>query len=317
MANAEAYQDVLKGAPNLYESGFGKAYQQLDTRVANFFRKASGGSALTIGVENFIETSDTTEVTSRFTDYSTPEVTNATRTWITAKLYHVTSWIPEEDKKELDFVGSYESAVLGSHAAAVHRLADSEVLINAFGDAKRGADITNTTTQALPAAQVIAVDANAAAATSLTLSKVKSGLGKFHEADITMIRPILVINSKINQDLVSSKIAHNRDYADMIKINAAGEVESFVGVPVVRTELVAESTPASGNYDILLANQDALVCHTPATEGKVNISFENKESAFLIKTKYKIGCARVRDLGIVKIIAQAGAPMTDNINAEW
>ena len=327
-----AYEDALLAAPVLYQAGFSEAYQQTDTRVASFFKITNAGSALTQGIDAFTKKKDAFEVTSRFTNYNTPVVEEADRTWVTARKWHITSWIPEEDDKELDYIGSYESSVMSNHMSALHRVEDAELFLCAYGSARRGLEEKNTAAVPLPASQILAVDFNSVGGnTSITLSKLKRGLSLFHAAEVPNLTPRLFINAALNEDLqeadkqilkdeekmVSNKIAYNKDYAGMIVVGPTGEVTSFGGVSVARTELLPETAVDSGIFRCLLADNKAITRHKPTPSGSLKVSFENKESAFFIKSILKTGCARTRDNGVVQILAEAGAPMVDDVNTSW
>lgn len=170
-----------------------------------------------------------TEITLRAAETNVTDTPLAKR-WITARNWEKADILDEWDAVKLGEVSLPNSDLIAAHAAAVARKIDEVALAAAAGTAATGAD--GLTATALPAGQKIAVDyveSGAAAASGMTLAKLRRAKFLFDDAEVDEEDArILCVSAKQIQDLLRDPQLTSADY-NTVRAMVAGEIDTFMG----------------------------------------------------------------------------------------
>lgn len=179
-------------------------------------------------------------VTGRF--QAMPRVDAATdRRWVFPVDYDLPQLIDNFDKLRLLTDPSSSYVVNGTYAMG--RAMDDEIINAFFGDAKTG-ETGSTTTSFDTTNQNVARDFGAAAATGLTVAKLREAkrILMANEVDLDMDPITAVVTAKQHDDLLKEAQVVSTDFNDK-PVLVEGRVVRFLGINIVHSErLETEAT---------------------------------------------------------------------------
>lgn len=172
---------------------------------------------------------------------------NLDRRWVFPVDYELPQIVDSFDKLRLliDPMSIYVTNAM----YAMGRAQDDEIIAAFHGTAKTGnAGATSTT---LPSTQVVSVSQGAAAATGLTVPKLREGLRILmaNEVDLDNDEIWLALKAKQHDNLLAEAQIISTDFNDK-PVLVDGRVTRFLGINFIRTErLLSGTDDASGTSD--------------------------------------------------------------------
>jgi hypothetical protein len=231
--------------------------------------------------------------------------------WAYPTPYDTSNWFDEFDNTFLGSVVLPTSETMQAQAAAYGRTADS-VLINALlnpatitnvANTSTGFGLNNTTTTiALPNTQKVAVNyvggGGTPTNTGLTIAKLREAKRILDSNECPAEDRILVVSSKEIADLLGTQEVTNQLY-NSVRALVDGEVDSFLGFKVVRTELL----PVASNVRSCIAYQkQSAVLVDGGRKTYMDILPQNRHS-LQIRSTAVMGATRLLEKGVVEILA--------------
>lgn len=289
-----------------YETNWQMLLQQIDARLKDRTKMVqANGAAVRF---NQIDQTSMSQVTTRNGATVNSDITLPAR-WAYPVPYDVSNWFDEFDNTFLGNVVLPTSETMQAQAAAYNRTAD-QVLINALlgsatitnpANTSAGFGLNNTTTTvALPASQAVAVNyvggGGTPANTSLTIAKIREAKRILDANEAPAEGRILVVSAKEISDLLSTQEVTNQLY-NSVRALVDGDVNSFLGFNVVRTELL----PVASNIRSCIAyHRDSAVVVDGGRKTYMDILPENRHS-LQIRSTAVLGATRLLEKGVVSI----------------
>lgn len=291
-----------------YDTNWQMLLQQLDSRLKERTKLVqANGAAVRF---NQMDTTSMSAVTSRNGATINTGIALPTR-WAYPTPYDTSNWFDEFDNTFLGSVVLPTSETMQAQAAAYGRTADSVLISALLGNATitntantpAGFGLNNTTTTiALPNTQKVAVNyvggGGTPANTGLTIAKLREAKRILDANEAPMEDRILVVSSKEIADLLGTQEVTSNLY-NSVRALVDGEVDSFLGFKVVRTELL----PVASNVRSCIAYQkQSAVMVDGGRKTYMDILPQNRHS-LQIRSTAILGATRLQERGVVEILA--------------
>lgn len=179
-------------------------------------------------------------VTGRFEPMGRVDA-DTTRRWVTPNDFDLPQMIDSFDKLRL--LTDPNSAYVKNAVNAANRKIDDIIIAAFFAAAKTGK--TGSGSTSFPAGQVVAVTQGAAAATGLTVAKLREGrrILRANEVDLDMDPITCVVTSKQEDNLLAEAQVISLDFNDR-PVLVDGRIKKFLGINFVPSErLAVNATP--------------------------------------------------------------------------
>lgn len=291
-----------------YETNWQMLLQQMDSRLKDRTKLVqANGAAVRF---NQMDQTSMDQVTARNGATVNKDITLPAR-WAYPVPYDVSNWFDEFDNTFLGSVVLPTSETMQAQAAAFGRTCDS-VLISALlgngtitntANTSAGFGLNNTTTTvALPAGQKVAVNyvggGGTPTNTGLTIAKIREAKRILDANEAPAEDRILVVSSKEIADLLGTQEVTNQLY-NSVRALVDGEVDSFLGFKVIRTELL----PVATNIRSCIAYQkNSAVMVDGGRKTYMDILPEMRHS-LQIRSTAVMGATRLLEKGVVEIAA--------------
>jgi hypothetical protein len=289
-----------------YETNWQMLLQQMDSRLKERTKMVSANGAA-VRFNQFDQTS-MDPITTRHGDTVNKDIALPTR-WAYPTPYDVSNWFGEFDTTFLGNVVLPTSETMQAQAAAYGRTCD-QVLINALvgpatitdtANTSTGFGLNNTTTTVnLPAGQIVGANyvggGGTPTNTGLTIAKIREAKRILDANEAPAEDRMLVVSSKEIADLLSTQEVTNQLY-NSVRALVDGEVDSFLGFKVIRTELL----PVASNVRTCIAYQkNSAVMVDGGRKAYMDIIPE-KRHALQIRSTAILGATRLLEKGVVSI----------------
>lgn len=291
-----------------YDTNWQMLLQQMDSRLKDRTKLVqANGAAVRF---NQMDSTSMTAVTARNGATNNIDIALPAR-WAYPTPYDTSNWFDEFDNTFLGSVVLPTSETMQAQAAAYGRTADS-VLINALLNPATITNVVNTsagfglnnttTTIALPNTQKVAVNyvggGGTPTNTGLTIAKLREAKRILDANEAPAEDRILVVSSKEIADLLGTQEVTNNLY-NSVRALVDGEVDSFLGFKVVRTELL----PVASNVRSCIAYQkQSAVMVDGGRKTYMDILPQNRHS-LQIRSTAILGATRLLEKGVVEILA--------------
>lgn len=226
---------------NEFHANIAIGIQQRDSRLGGTVQVESQRGLL--GFYDRVESLATTipAITGRGQDtvlFSTP----FTRRAVSMAQYPYAELVDTQDK--LEMLADPTSSYIQNAIAALNRTKDSLIITAALGTAYYGQ--TGTSTVALPAGQIIAVDyteQGTAVSSNLTIGKLRQAryLLESQEAIMDGEDVYIVVTAKQKQSLLRTTEVTNADY-NTVRALYDGKIDTFMGFKFIHSELLPLSS---------------------------------------------------------------------------
>lgn len=183
------------------------------------------------GYYDRVESTTATEKTTRHSD-SPQSDTPHTRRRIDMKDYHDGDFIDQQDLIRIS--GNPESAYVQTRIMALGRQMDTDIIAAATGTAYEGESGGTSTTH--PAGQQIAHGS-----VGMTIAKMRTAKQLLDEAEATDEPRYMAMTAEQINDLLGTTEVSSSDY-NTVKALVAGEVNTFLGFNIIRTELLSKAS---------------------------------------------------------------------------
>lgn len=226
--------------------------------------------------------------------------TPLSKRWITALNYEKADILDEWDEVRLGEVSLPNSDLIAAHAAAYARKIDEIALAAAVGASATGSD--GLTSTALPAGQKVAVDyveTGTAAASGLTLGKLRRAKFLFDDAEVDEEDArILVVSAKQIQDLLRDPQLTNADY-NTVRAMVAGEIDTFMGFKFRRTNKSFFGVTSNVRRVVAYAKSGLKFADSGR---KVHVDIRvDRSHGLQIRTVARMGATRMEEAKVVEI----------------
>jgi hypothetical protein len=211
--------------------------------------------------------------------------------------YHA-DMIDKEDK--LRMLIDPTSEYVGTAVAALGRKMDEIILAAALGTAYSGK--TGSTSVSFPATQTILADyveSGTSADSHLTIGKLREALRilEANEAIIDGEPLVCILNAKAKNSLLRTTEVTSSDY-NSVKALVGGQLNSFMGMEFVRTELITRS----GNDDQIIVMPKSAIKMAVASDISAKVdSIPHKFHNYQILVEMCVGATRMWEEKIVEI----------------
>lgn len=288
-----------------YETNWQMLLQQMDSRLKERTKLVqANGAAVRF---NQLDATSMTAVTTRNGATTNSDIAMPAR-WAYPTPYDTSNWFDEFDNTFLGSVVLPTSETMQAQAAAYGRTADSVLITALLGNAtitnvantSSGFGLNNTTTTiALPSTQKVAVNyAGGGNNTGLTIAKLREAKRILDSNEAPAEDRILVVSAKEIADLLGTQEVTNQLY-NSVRALVDGEVDSFLGFKVVRTELL----PVTSNVRSCIAYQkQSAVLVDGGRKTYMDILPMNRHS-LQIRSTAVMGATRLLEKGVVEILA--------------
>lgn len=291
-----------------YETNWQMLLQQMDSRLKDRTKLVqANGAAVRF---NQMDTTSMAAVTSRNGATNNLDIALPAR-WAYPTPYDTSNWFDEFDNTFLGSVVLPTSETMQAQAAAYGRTADSVLITALLGNAtisntantSAGFGLNNTTTTiALPNTQKVAVNhvggGGTPTNTGLTIAKIREAKRILDANEAPAEDRILVVSAKEIADLLGTQEVTNQLY-NSVRALVDGEVDSFLGFKVVRTELL----PVASNVRSCIAYQrNSAVMVDGGRKTYMDILPQNRHS-LQIRSTAVLGATRLLEKGVVEILA--------------
>ena len=318
---------ALQYIPDHYVTMFDSAWQlllqQFESRLKERIRVVSEkGSAIRFNqVAPFAAMS---AVTTRAAATPTVSITMPTR-WVYPSAFNIANLIDEFDEHFLATVSNPSSDVIRAQLATYNRAVDSAIIQNLLGSATitdttssdtSGFTANNTTTTVAfdTTNQLVPVDrvplGGTAATSGMTIDKIRYAKFKLDHAEAPSEDRFLVISAAEIQDLLSTTEVTNQLY-NSVRALVDGEVDSFLGFKIIRTELLpivtstkkADGTTATGGSfrQCIAYQKNAAVFVEGGRKAFMDVR-PDLSHALQIRSTAIMGAGRLLDNGVVQIV---------------
>lgn len=289
-----------------YETNWQMLLQQMDSRLKELTKMVTAqGAAVRF---NQMDQTSMSQVTTRNGATDNKDIALPAR-WAYPLPYDTSNWFDEFDSTFLGSVVLPTSECMQAQAAAYGRTADT-VLINALlnpatitnvANTSTGFGLNNTTTTvSLPTTQV--VNANYVGGggtptnTGLSIAKLREAKRILDSNECPAEDRILVVSAKEISDLLSTQEVTNNLY-NSVRALVDGEVDSFLGFKVVRSELLPVT---SGIRSAIAYQKNSAVLVDGGRKTYMDILPMNRHS-LQIRSTCVIGATRLLEKGVVQI----------------
>jgi hypothetical protein len=289
-----------------YENSWQHLLQQQDSRLKERTKLvAAKGAAVRF---NQLGTSVMAAVTTKNATTPNNDMAMPTR-WAYPSPYDVSNIVDEFDEFFLGSVSNPTSEIMQSQLAAYNRTVDS-ILIGALTGP---AVITNTTTAGIPSTSTVAFDTTnqqiavdrvpfggTAAASGLTIDKVRYAKFKLDKAEAPAEDRILVVSAAEIADLLSTTEVSNQLY-NSVRALVDGVVDSFLGFKIVRSELLNVTTGTNKYRTCVAYQKNAAVVCDGGRKSFMDIR-PDLSHGLQIRSTAIVGATRLLDNGVVTIL---------------
>jgi Phage capsid protein len=293
-----------------YETNWQMLLQQMDSRLKERTKLVTAnGAAVRF---NQLDSTSMVALTQRNQATNNYDI-NLPARWAYPTPYNVSNWFDEFDSTFLGNVVLPTSEVMQAQVAAYGRAVDSalitaltaaSVITNTANTPSNPAFVVNntTTTVALPAGQQVAVGyvggGGTATNSGLTIAKIREAKRILDSNEAPSEDRILVVSAKEIADLLGTQEVTNQLY-NSVRALVDGEVDSFLGFKVVRSELLAASgTPKVRTCIAYQKNSAVLV--DAGRKAYMDILPTNNHS-LQIRSTAVFGATRLLEKGVVSI----------------
>lgn len=291
-----------------YETNWQMLLQQMDSRLKDRTKVVqANGAAVRF---NQMDATSMAAVTSRNGATNNLDIALPAR-WAYPTPYDTSNWFDEFDNTFLGSVVLPTSETMQAQAAAYGRTADSVLITALLGNAtisntantSAGFGLNNTTTTiALPNTQKVAVNyvggGGTPANTGLTIAKLREAKRILDANETPAEDRILVVSSKEIFDLLGTQEVTSNLY-NSVRALMDGEVDSFLGFKVVRTELLPVT---SGVRSCIAYQKQSAVLVDGGRKTYMDILPQNRHS-LQIRSTAVMGATRLLEKGVVEILA--------------
>lgn len=289
-----------------YETNWQMLLQQMDARLKDRTKLVqANGAAVRF---NQMDTATMSAVTSRNGATVNNDITLPAR-WGYPVPYSTSSWFDEFDNTFLGSVVLPTSETMQAQLAAYNRTSD-QVLINALlgsatitntANTSSGFGLNNTTTTVgFPVGQAVAVNyvggGGTATNTSLTIAKIREAKRILDSNEAPADGRILVVSAKEISDLLGTQEVTNNLY-NSVRALVDGEVNSFLGFNVVRSELLPV---ASSVRSCIAYHRDSAVVIDGGRKTYMDI-IPTQNHSLQIRSTAILGATRLLEKGVVSI----------------
>jgi hypothetical protein len=291
-----------------YETNWQMLLQQMDSRLKDRTKLVqANGAAVRF---NQLDATSMAAVTTRNGATNNSDIAMPAR-WAYPTPYDTSNWFDEFDNTFLGSVVLPTSETMQAQAAAYGRTADSVLITALLGNStitnvantSTGFGLNNTTTTiALPNTQKVAVNyvggGGTPTNTGLSIAKLREAKRILDSNECPAEDRILVVSSKEIADLLGTQEVTNQLY-NSVRALVDGEVDSFLGFKVVRTELL----PVASNVRSCIAYQkQSAVLVDGGRKTYMDILPQNRHS-LQIRSTAVMGATRLLEKGVVEILA--------------
>lgn len=262
--------------------------QQRGSLLGSAVRVKDGVIGKRVSFERIGETS-MQKRTSRHSDMpliSTPH----SRRWANIEDFDWADLIDSED--ELKMLVSLESPYALNASYAAGRTKDDIIITAALGSAVTGEEAGGS--QALPAGQKVA-----AAATGLTLAKIRSAAKILNKNEVLNEERFFAINAESLDDLLGDSTITSADF-NSVRLLMQGDIRSFMGFTWLRTERLTNDS--SANRQNIAWQRNALGLAVQR-DMRTDISRRNDKAGIptQVYVALGLGAVRVEDEGVVEV----------------
>lgn len=289
-----------------YETNWQMLLQQMDSRLKERTKLVqASGAAVRF---NQLDQTSMTQVTARNGATTNTDIAMPAR-WAYPVPYNTSNWFDEFDNIFLGSVVLPTSEVMQAQAAAYGRTADSVLISALTGNAtitntantSSGFGLNNTTSNvALPATQQVAPNyvggGGTPTNTGLTIAKIREAKRILDSNEAPAEDRILIVSAKEIADLLSTQEVTNQLY-NSVRALVDGEVDSFLGFKVVRTELL---NVASNIRTCIAYQKNAAVMVDGGRKTYMDI-IPTRNHSLQIRSTAVLGATRLLEKGVVTI----------------
>jgi len=269
-----------------FDSNIQLLSQQFESRLAMTTMMKRG----LIGEMASFELLDKTEAQDRPSRHADSPLVGTvhTKRWAVGRVKEWGELLDKDDEKSL--LVSPGSSYARTGAAALNRAKDTSVITALRGSAKTGKDGTGS--QALPAAQKIAV-----AAAGLTLSKITETSEKLNNAEFPEDDRFWVYGSQQLTNLLNDTTITSQDF-NSVRLLMQGSIDSFMGFKWIRSERLDKT----GNDRFNLAYHRSAIGFGMWQDNSSRLTERaDKSFSLYVYLWNKVGSVRVEDKGVVEI----------------
>ena len=291
-----------------YETNWQMLLQQMDSRLKDRTKLVqANGAAVRF---NQMDLTSMAAVTARNQATNNTDIALPAR-WAYPTPYDTSNWFDEFDNTFLGSVVLPTSETMQAQAAAYGRTADSVLITALLGSStitntantSAGFGLNNTTTTiALPNTQKVAVNyvggGGTPTNTGLSIAKIREAKRILDSNEAPAEDRILVVSAKEIADLLSTQEVTNQLY-NSVRALVDGEVDSFLGFKVVRTELLPVAT---GIRSCIAYQKQSAVMVDGGRKTYMDILPQNRHS-LQIRSTAGLGATRLLEKGVVEILA--------------
>lgn len=226
------------------------------------------------------------------------------RRWVFPVDYELPQMIDSFDKLRL--LIDPQSIFVTNAMYAMGRAQDDEIIAAYFGVAKTG--VNGGTSTSFSASQVVNVDQGAAAATGLTVAKLREGkrILMANEVDIDIDELWLTLKAKQHDNLLAEAQVISTDFNDK-PVLVEGKVVRFLGINFVHSERLGTGTDnLSGTSDLIPMYAKSGMYFGEWEAINVDISRRNDLSGlpYQAYAKGTFGATRLEEKKVVKIFCR-------------
>lgn len=243
---------VPQSARNMFQSGMERAAQQFQSRFRAYAQVKTGCTGKS-QAHRKIQKMEMNDVTGRLQPTVGQEIALEHR-YLFPKKADLATIVDEDDAAELDLAVAPTGEISTEHISAAGRKLDSIFLNGIIGSNMEGAE-DNIQAVSLPAGQYIAVDYRrdgGAGNLGLTLAKLVRAKGRFGKLEVygqeqkeTGAKLCMAVSQdELDNLLYDVEKTGSADY-NKVKALVDGEVDYFMGINFLRTELLPFTGPSS------------------------------------------------------------------------
>lgn len=269
-----------------FDSNIQLLSQQFESRLAMATTMKRG----LIGEMSSFELLDKTEAQDRPSRHAdSPLVGTAhTKRWVVGKTKEWGELLDKDDEKAM--LVSPGSSYARTGAAALNRAKDTSIITALRGTAKTGRDGTGT--QALPAAQKIAV-----ASAGLTLSKITEASEKLNAAEFPETDRFWIHGSQQLTNLLNDSTITSQDF-NAVRLLMQGSIDTFMGFKWIRSERLVKVS--NDRFNLAFHRSAAGFGMWQDNSSRLQERADKSFSLYVYLWN-KVGAVRVEDKGVVEI----------------
>ena len=236
--------------------------------------------------------------------------TPLSRRWLFPQPFELFQYVDEFD--ELETIVDPKSEFATAAAAAFNRECDDIIITAATGVAQIGVDQTGFTQETFNTASTqsggfqVPVNYQSGSSTGMMLPKIREAMRtlRHFENDLDMEKPVLVIGSQQESDLLGQTQVVSDEFAGAVAKASDGSVRSVFGCPVIVSERLPYNVGASNQRGCLMYVKSAIHFGT-WKDMENNIAWRDDLAGrpWQIRTASMYGATRLQPGKVIQILA--------------